>query len=285
MNDDQTPTPPEPRWQPLSSIDRRVAGVLAEKAKTTPDTYPMSLNAVCAGCNQKSNRSPAMKLEPEDIEESLERLREMGAVGMIQGHGRVTKYRHYLYDWLAVGKVELAIMAELLLRGAQSQGELRGRAARMEPIPDLGTLRPLLAELKARGLVVPLTPEGRGHVLTHALYKPREMENLRAQYGPVGSDATSSTTPPSAAPLSSGPSRDESDYRAPSPTPAAPPMVPASPVPSPAPFDSEVVDALRREIGELRAQVVQLRSDLDDLSVQQDQSDNEVRSLRDSLGG
>ena len=70
---------PAPRWRPLNSIDRRVLGVLGEKAKTTPDAYPMSLNGVVAGCNQKSNRSPLMQLEPDQVEESLDRLRQFGA--------------------------------------------------------------------------------------------------------------------------------------------------------------------------------------------------------------
>ena len=74
---DPSASPPasQHRWQPLGTIDRRVAGVLAEKAKTTPDTYPMSLNAICTGCNQKSNRNPLMQLETSDVEESLDRLR------------------------------------------------------------------------------------------------------------------------------------------------------------------------------------------------------------------
>ena len=71
---------------------------------------------------------------------------------MIQGSGRVDKYRHLAYDWLGVDKVELAVMAELLLRGAQTVGELRGRAARMEPIKDLAELRPVLDALQAKGL-------------------------------------------------------------------------------------------------------------------------------------
>ena len=75
MTDDSASTTPAPRWRPLNSIDRRVLGVLGEKAKTTPDTYPMSLNGVVSGCNQKSNRSPLMQLEPDQVEESLDRLR------------------------------------------------------------------------------------------------------------------------------------------------------------------------------------------------------------------
>ena len=173
---------PQSRWQPLSAIDRRVLGVLAEKAKTTPDIYPMSLNAICTGCNQKSNRAPLMQLESSDVEESLDRLRELKAVGLIEGYGRVAKYRHYLYEWLGVDKVEMAVMTELLLRGDQTVGDLRGRAARMEPISDLAALRPVLDSLKSKGLVVSLTPEGRGHAVTHALYKPRELEALRAKY-------------------------------------------------------------------------------------------------------
>ena len=175
-----------PRWQPLGSIDRRVIGVLAEKAKTTPDAYPLSLNAACAGCNQKSNREPLMNLSPDDVEQSLDRLRDLGAVGIVQGYGRVSKYRHYLYEWLGVDKFEMAVMTELLLRGAQTEGELRGRASRMEPIAGLAELRPILDSLRSKGLVISLTPEGRGHVVSHALYQPGELEKLRAQYGPSG---------------------------------------------------------------------------------------------------
>jgi len=172
-----------PRWQPLSAIDRRVAGVLVEKAKTTPRAYPMSLNAVVTACNQKSNRDPLMDLEADDVEESLDRLRRLGAVGMVEGMGRVVKYRHYLYDWLGVEKVEMAVMIELLLRGPQTEGELRGRASRMEPIADLAALRPILDSLKSKGLVIPLTPEGRGHVVAHALYPEAESQQVKAHHG------------------------------------------------------------------------------------------------------
>ena len=128
-----------------------------------------------------------MQLEPADVEESLDRLRGLGAVGMVEGYGRVQKYRHYLYEWLGVDKVELAVMTELLLRGDQTVGELRGRAARMEPIADLAALQPVLDSLKAKGLVIGLDAgQGRGHVVTHALYKPREIEALRAKYQLVG---------------------------------------------------------------------------------------------------
>ncbi|MBX9789197.1 MAG: YceH family protein [Pirellulales bacterium] len=171
-----------PKWQPLSGLERRVAGVLVEKAKTTPDAYPMSLNAIRTGCNQKSNRYPVMEVEEDAVLAVLDSLREVGAVGLVQGSGRVERYRHYMYEWLGVDKLELAVMTELLLRGAQTVGDLRGRASRMDPIADLAALRPVLDSLKAKGLLISLTPEGRGQVVTHALYKPAELEKLRAEY-------------------------------------------------------------------------------------------------------
>ncbi|HUT08902.1 MAG TPA: DUF480 domain-containing protein [Thermoguttaceae bacterium] len=265
-----------PRWEPIGAIDRRVAGVLVEKAKTTPDGYPMSLNAIRNACNQKSNRAPAMHLEAEDVEESLDRLRKLGAVGMIEGYGRVSKYRHYLYEWLGVDKVELAVMAELLLRGAQTEGELRGRAARMEPVRDLGELRPVLASLKSKGLVVGINSEGRGHVVTHALYRPQEMEKLKSQYGGAFAEASS---------VAASPEPPHVPVARPV-VPAAGSLPPAPPPPSaPAPLEQESVEALRREINELRSQLSQLHSDLEDLATQQSRFDDELRDLKNALGG
>ncbi|MEE8450638.1 MAG: DUF480 domain-containing protein [Thermoguttaceae bacterium] len=269
MNDDSTT--PQPKWEPISAIDRRVIGVLAEKAKTTAASYPMSLNAICTGANQKSNRLPVMNLDPENAEESLDRLRELGAVGMIEGYGRVTKYRHYLYEWLGADKVELAVLAELLLRGAQTVGELRGRAARMEPIRDVAALRPILASLIAKGLAVSLTAEGRGQVVTHALYKPREMEKLQAQYAQGAGAGPVATEMPS--------DEDMGELAAPAPQPMRTTAMPAAPT-----ADPSAVEALQREIGELRTQVTQLRSDVDDLSTRQSRADDDVRDLRDALG-
>ena len=192
MNGETTPAPAAvpatapaaeapPRWRPLGSRQRRVVGVLVEKAKTTPDGYPMTINALTNGCNQKSNRWPLMNLSQEEIEQALQELREAGAVVEIQGGGRVPKYRHQMYEWLGVDKVELAVMAELLLRGEQTVGELRARASRMEPIADLNQLRPVLQSLSNKKLVVLLTPEGRGQMVTHGLYPEQELEELKAR--------------------------------------------------------------------------------------------------------
>jgi uncharacterized protein len=178
--------PAKPKWQPLDALERRVLGVLIEKAKTTPENYPLSLNALKNGCNQKNNRAPLMSVEEDAVDAALEALRRMGAVAEIQGSGRVNKFRHLAYEWLGVEKVEMAVMAELLLRGAQTVGELRGRAARMEPIKDLAELRPVLDSLQSKGLVVFLTPEGRGAVVTHTLYQEREMDKVRREAATLG---------------------------------------------------------------------------------------------------
>jgi uncharacterized protein YceH (UPF0502 family) len=184
-----------PKWRPLDRIQRRVAGVLVEKAKTTPENYPLSLNAITTGSNQKSNRSPLMELDPSDVEVALEELREMGAVVEIQGDGRVAKYKHCLYDWLGVDKVEMAVMAELMLRGEQTVGELRGRAGRMETIADLAALRPVLESLIKKKLVISLTPAGRGQVVTHGLYQPNEMDKVNARAGEISASESSRPTP------------------------------------------------------------------------------------------
>lgn len=173
--------PQAPKWRPLNPTQRRILGVLVEKAKTTPEQYPLTLNSLTTGCNQKNNRDPVTNLSTDQVEISLDELRQMGAAIEVQGSGRVAKYKHCLYEWLGVDKVELAVMAELFLRGEQTVGELRGRAARMEPIADLGALRPIMQSLRQKNLVLELSPEGRGQVVSHNLYKDRELAELKAR--------------------------------------------------------------------------------------------------------
>ena len=183
MSSETTDRPTEPsRWQPLTAVQRRVLGVLVEKAKTTPDAYPLTVNALTNGCNQKSNRSPKMELETYEVEECLGQLRHLNVVVEIWDSGRVPKYRHDAYDWLDVDKQEMAVIVELLLRGEQTVGELRGRAARMEPIADMPALRPILASLEEKGLLLPLTSAGRGQMVTHSLYQDAERSPLLSQF-------------------------------------------------------------------------------------------------------
>jgi uncharacterized protein YceH (UPF0502 family) len=99
------------------------------------------------------------------------------------GSGKLPRYRHLAYEWLGVGKEELGIMGELLLRGEQTEGDLRGRASRMDPIPDLDTLRVHLDRLAERGLVIWLSPPGRGRMLTHGLLPEEKLEKVRTQVG------------------------------------------------------------------------------------------------------
>ncbi|HUY33805.1 MAG TPA: DUF480 domain-containing protein [Pirellulales bacterium] len=264
------PAKPAPRWQPLSAIDRRVLGVLVEKAKTTPDVYPMTINGICAGANQKSNRHPLMHVDPDDVEEALGRLRALGAVALIEGSGRATKYRHFMYDWLGVDKVELAVMAELLLRGAQTEGELRGRAARMEPIDDLTALRPVLASLKAKRLVIPLTPDGRGHVVSHALYPSRELEKLQAEFAGAGE--------------SSGVAAAAMEPEGVSHTGPAPVVRSAAPRPTAAPGGAGDWQQLRGEVAELRGQLIALQQAVDELSDEFHRRAADLDQLKDALG-
>lgn len=172
-------TPREERaWKPLSAKQRRVLGTLMEKSKTTPDAYPMSFTGLATGCNQKSNREPVTNYSAEQVETIVDELRALGAVTIVQGSGRVTKVRHYAYNWLGLNKVEAAVMTELLLRGEQTIGELRNRASRMEPIADLAQMQQIFDELKRRELVLELTPPGRGQLVSHNLYPEWERDQL-----------------------------------------------------------------------------------------------------------
>jgi uncharacterized protein YceH (UPF0502 family) len=257
-NASETTAAPARRWQLLPAKDRRVVGVLVEKAKTTPDAYPMTINAIVAGCNQKSNRYPLMNLEADELEASLDRLRALGAVAIVQGSGRVARYRHYMYEWLGVDKVEMAVMTELLLRGAQTEGELRGRAARMEPIVDLAALRPVLESLKAKGLMISLTSPGRGHVVSHALYEPREMEKLQAQFAGGAAPAMSADEDEPPVPIGG-------HVGAPSPPRAV------------ASAATGATDELREELALLRDELAELRSQLGDCRA-------EIDRLKSQLG-
>jgi uncharacterized protein len=237
----EVPTPaPQPKWRPLSRLQRRIVGVLVEKAKTTPDAYPLTLNALTTGCNQKNNRVPIMNLTPDDVSQGLDELRAMGAVVEVQGGGRVPKYRHQLYEWLGVEKVELAVMAELLLRGEQTVGELRAHASRMEPIPGLTELQPVLQALIDKQLVIPLSPPGRGQVVTHALYPPRELEQVRARVLAAGA-----AEPPASGGGEGGPAE------------------PARPVA--ASVSEEELHEVRAALAALRDEVAQLRLRLEQL--------------------
>lgn len=214
-------------WPVLSLVERRLLGVLVEKAKTTPDAYPLSVNALVTGSNQKSNRDPILNLTDDDVEQGLQRLQQIGLVTRITG-GRVERFRHNIYEVWHVDKVELAVLAELLLRGPQTEGELRSHANRMDPIPDLETLRQKLQPLQKRGLVFWLAEEGRrGAQITHGFHDAAELNALR--------------------------------QRAASGEPAAPAV--AAPAPVSVALETEL-SALREEVTDMRRQMQQMRDEL-----------------------
>ncbi len=173
-----------PSWVPLAARERRVLGVMVEKAKTTPEYYPMTLAALVTGCNQKSNRDPVTNYDSDDVEDTLHSLRQKGAAILVEGGGRVARWKHTLYQWLGVSKIELAIIAELMLRGPQTEGELRAHASRMEPIADLPALQAHLDALVPRGLVAYLSPpeRKRGVFVAHGLYPPNELEKVKEAF-------------------------------------------------------------------------------------------------------
>lgn len=192
----QTPLPAEQQqssptpaaaasWEPLPPLERRVLGVLIEKQKTskTADAYPLTLNSLVTGCNQKTNRDPITDLTDDEVEEVLNSLQKKGLMGRITG-GRVERFKHNLYDAWTKSGPEMAVLGELLLRGPQTKGDLRSRAARMAPIDTLDALDELLKPLVARRLVVYLNdPERRGAVLTHGFHTPDEHARLKSHYG------------------------------------------------------------------------------------------------------
>jgi uncharacterized protein YceH (UPF0502 family) len=177
--------------EPLTPHERRVLGVLIEKQKTSksPDAYPMTLNALTTGCNQKSNRDPVLDLSDDAVEEVLGGLQKRGLVMRMTG-GRADRFRHLLYETWRVGKVELAVLAELLLRGPQSVGDLRGRASRMDDIPDIDALKAILAPLAERKLVVYLgDPDRRGAMVTHGFHTNDELAAAHAGAGHGNTDS------------------------------------------------------------------------------------------------
>jgi hypothetical protein len=135
----------------LTPDEARVLGVLIEKAMTTPDQYPLSQNAVVNGANQKNNRDPVMSMDDNLAFEALEGLRGKGLlVRVTQAGSRVDKFRHAAGEVLHARPAELALLAELLLRGPQTLGELRGRASRMQAFESIEAVKNMLAALMTR---------------------------------------------------------------------------------------------------------------------------------------
>ena len=146
----------------LTAVEARLLGVLVEKALTTPEQYPLTLNAVVNGANQKTNREPVLALSDDEVSEGLDGLidKEL-ARKVFPGNSRVDKYCHTGTSTLKIEIGHLAVLAELLMRGAQSSAELRARAGRMIALDTPEQLTAMLDALAARGMVERVPP-GRG---------------------------------------------------------------------------------------------------------------------------
>ncbi len=206
----------------LNAAQRRVLGVLIEKSRTTPTAYPLTLNALLVGCNQLSCRDPVMKLGEDDIARAA---RELGALGLAAeadpGRGaRVERYRHGVEETLKWTPVQQAILAELLLRGPQTPGELKTNGSRMAELPELDSLVGLLREMAAQAS--PVLRE-----------LPRQPGKSVARF-------------------------DHLLYAEEAPAPASTPLGSAAPLPPSSPLEERVakleaeIEALRQELRELR---------------------------------
>lgn len=181
----------------LDPTEGRVLGVLIEKDLTTPDQYPLSLNSLTNGCNQKSNRSPVTALSKDDVMDAILRLRVAQLVEFVRLDGsRVEHYAHRALSTLGLSGAPLAVFTELLLRGAQSAGDLRARAARMSPIPTRDDLETALAPLVEREFVVRgPPPPGSRAAHYEQLLCPAEGSAAAAVPRPVASVSVSASVP------------------------------------------------------------------------------------------
>jgi uncharacterized protein len=214
----------------LSPIEARVLGALVEKEITTPEYYPLSLNALTNACNQKSNRDPAMQLDENDVRSALTHLELQSLVRSI-AESRATKYEHRLQDAFNFYRPEIAVICELLLRGPQTPGELRNRASRMHPFEDLDSLHSALQRLSKREppLVTVL---------------PRQVGTKEARYAHLLGEtdpASAAQTEPSGTNMPSAPAVGRNGPGLYTP-------------------DSGNLAALREEVAQLRSEVCELRA-------------------------
>lgn len=220
----------------LSPVEVRVLGCLVEKAITTPEVYPLTLNSLVAACNQRTNRNPVVDYDPDTITAALDELRDLGLVRRVDtAGGRAAKFRHILPDAIPVNDAQLAILCVLLLRGPQTVGELRARTDRLHTFRDLDEVEDTVKELvqppdgspldEPLAIPLPLRPGSREVRFAHLLGEALPI----LEEGPVEQ-------------------------------PIAPAVQPRA--------TREEVDALREEVASLRSQLEELRADFDSLKAE-----------------
>ncbi len=227
----------------LDTLEQRIIGVLIEKELTVPDGYPLTLNALVAGCNQKSNRDPVMTVEDFDVEGALRSLMDKDWVTRRESHGsRVMRYAHEVRSQLGLEQADLALLSELLCRGPQAPGALKTRCARMHAFTSPDEVEARLADLSVRPVpyVVELErqPRERQARWEHCLGKP----------------ATQASQDPAPVPV-------------PVSVPDVPTPVPVSPSSAPSPAATPTAEDLNLEarVEELEQQVLELSDRLDRL--------------------
>jgi uncharacterized protein YceH (UPF0502 family) len=173
----------------LNNVEARVLGALIEKDITTPDYYPLSLNALVNACNQKNNREPVMSLDENAVRDALRGLQEFNLAGPARGaDSRVTKYEHRLQEVFNLLRGETAVLCVLLLRGPQTPGELRGRTERMHQFEDLDAVQASLQKLMQRepplAAVLPRQPGTKESRYAHLLSGEIDGAELVARSAP-----------------------------------------------------------------------------------------------------
>ena len=183
----------------LSGIEARVLGALVEKEITTPEYYPLSVNALLNACNQKSNREPVMTLEEEVVRQALRSLSGQALVRSASGDSRVAKFEHRLNELYNFHRHEIAVLCVLLLRGPQTPGELRTRSERLYAFEDLGAVHAALNLLMRREpplvKVLPRQPGTKESRYMHLLSGEALPEGLHAGQSEAGSSITEMAEP------------------------------------------------------------------------------------------
>ena len=237
----------------LTGPEQRVLGCLIEKRWTTPDQYPLSLNALRLACNQSTNRDPVTTYDEATVRHAADRLTRYGLARLASGHSsRATKYRHLAEEGLGLGREELAVLAVLLLRGPQTPGELKARSERMASLISLSQVEQVLEVLAQRGYARRL---GR---------RPGQKEDRFEQLlgGSGGSGEAAGAVPggpPAAGVVPGGPPATAPAPQAPVSTDPTAPAAAAAAGPS---VDGELearIRALEEDVAALREELARLR--------------------------
>jgi uncharacterized protein YceH (UPF0502 family) len=237
------------------AVEIRVLGCLIEKQRTTPDAYPLSLNALRLACNQSTNRNPVVDFDEAAIRDALQHTYRRGWTRLTSGHGsRAAKYRHLLDEALGLAPDELALLGVLMLRGAQTPGELKQRSERLHRFEDLQGVQQTLERLIARD---------------HVAQLPRQPGQKEERYMQLLGGDTAVATPTTAVPVPPTEPAFTPAPAQPSTAPLAAPITPAQPAAPPPPTPATLPPAaeariaqLEREVAELRAELSALREEL-----------------------